>query len=94
VVGSLFTEGSGGILKPSGALRALGLSLAGLLLLVPLTLGYAGGRLSIQPQLTGIVFVLICFTGTIVGMYPKVVSLTGRGLMRAGGGDKKPSACI
>ncbi len=73
-------------MRPSDALWSLGISLAGLLLLVPLTLGYTGGRIPSQPQLTGGIFILICSIGAIMGIYPsKVLALLGRGRVKAGG---------
>ena len=75
-------------MRSSSALWPLGISLAGLLLLVPLTLSYAGARIPSQPQLTGGVFILICSVGAIMGIYPsKVLALLGRRRVKAGGMD-------
>jgi uncharacterized protein YsxB (DUF464 family) len=75
-------------LRPSSTLWPLGISLAGLLLLVPITLSYAGARIPFQPQLTGGTFILICSVGAILGVYPsKVLALLGRGQVKAGGMD-------
>ena len=75
-------------MRSSNALWPLGISLAGLLILVPLTLSYAGARIPFQPQLAGGVFILICSVGAIMGVYPsKVLALLGRGQVRAGGMD-------
>ena len=75
-------------MRTSSALWPLGISLAGLLLLVPLTFSYAGARTPFQPQLTGGVFILICSVGAIMGVYPsKVLALLGRGQVKADGMD-------
>ena len=80
-------------MRSSGALWPLGISLVGLLLLVPLTLSYTGARVPFQPQLTGGIFILICSVGAIMGVYPsKVLALLGGGRVKAGGIDGHASA--
>jgi hypothetical protein len=79
-------------LRPSSALWPLSISLAGLLLLVPLTLGYAGAHIPFQSQLVGEVFILICSVGAIVGVYPsKICALLNRGQVKVGGMDSYAS---